>query len=164
QREELTGVDVEVDAAHGVRALEDLLQPDKANGPASTGLAAQMSQPFTRVANVSTLATNLSTSASSCCTDSSHCSTFPHGGRKTPPLCWTSQCRCPSRSSTSAKSRKLRTGRSRKLMQPLAPEVTTDHGRSLSRSTRVTRSCIRMRSASMRAYASGVSASSSVAL
>ena len=67
----------------------------RAERPRRQPLASLKPQPFTRVANVSTLATNLSTSSSSCCTDSSHCSTFPHGGRKTPPLCWTSQCRWP---------------------------------------------------------------------
>jgi hypothetical protein len=42
-----------------------------------------------------------SMSDSSCWTEMSHCSDLPHGGRKTPPLCWKSQWAWLYRSSTS---------------------------------------------------------------
>ena len=80
--------DVEVDAADRGDAAERLGQPDQLDRAAAHRRSA--SRPA--AASRAKLATNRSTSASSCWTDSSHCSTLPHGGRKTPPLCCTSQC------------------------------------------------------------------------
>src|SRR5215212_7520587 len=50
------------------------------------------------------LSTKRLASFSECCTERVHCSAFPHGGRKTPPLCWKSQCALLKRSSSSRKS------------------------------------------------------------
>ena len=51
-------------------------------------------------ASRSKLPRNRSMSSSSCWAEISHCSVLPHGGRKTPPLCWTSQWAWLNRSSS----------------------------------------------------------------
>ena len=55
----------------------------------------------------------------------SHCSIFPHGGRKTPPLCWISQSAWLKRSSRESKPGSCAPVPRWKTTQPLAPTATT---------------------------------------
>ena len=74
-------------------AVQAQAPPGKTLGPCSRNLTGQPGRSaVTAAANAAKFATSRSMSASSCCTEISHCSILPHGGRKTPPLCWKSQC------------------------------------------------------------------------
>ena len=102
QREELSRRDIQVYAAHGLEVAEALGEIYELYVPPCGA--------FFRVhlrnarAKASKLSTKRLASSSECCTESVHCSAFPHGGKKTPPLCWKSQCAWLKRSSSSRKS------------------------------------------------------------
>ncbi len=68
-------------------------------------LRAAQRAPAASRANRCTLVTKRSASARSCWADNVHCSLLPHGGRNTPLLCCTSQCRWLGALSISRNSR-----------------------------------------------------------
>ena len=102
QREELARRDVQVYAAHRLEGAVALGEVDELDAPPAA--SSSRSSPSAR-AKASKLSTKRLASSSECCTESVHCSALPHGGKKTPPLCWKSQCAWLKRSSSPRKSR-----------------------------------------------------------
>src|SRR5215203_4383093 len=102
QRAELPGRDVQVYAAHRLEIAEALGEVNQLD--MTSRLSFFCAHPRSARAKVLKLSTKRVASSSECCTESVHCSAFPHGGRKTPPLCWKSQWAWLKRSSRSRKS------------------------------------------------------------